>query len=238
MMELYAQLTEDELVYVHELQKCYDETRRYFVQWILSKDTKELVNSARISVVQTGQPFTWKHCRTEILKSSTDVTVTARFLALARLRRKSGSSAKLWVSQVLTHRALLEDPQLPSQILLPEMLYLELTLGQMSPVETTVFDIPALGDDLTEKNQRGAPKYTMIKIKRAVDACSNPPQFRGVKNSHHGIIRPRRQEQTRRSQQVGFWRQERQTPIPPKHRSRLPPRPRKTNRLPTWFETT
>jgi hypothetical protein len=27
MMELYCQLTEDELVYVHELQKCYDESR-------------------------------------------------------------------------------------------------------------------------------------------------------------------------------------------------------------------
>ncbi len=124
MMELYAQLTEDELVYVHELQKCYDEARCYFVQWILSKDTKELVNSARVSAVQTGQPFTWKHCRAEILKSSTDVTLTARFLALSRLRRKSGSSAKLWVSQVLTRRALLEDPQLPSPILLPEILYI------------------------------------------------------------------------------------------------------------------
>ena len=57
MMELYAQLTEDELVYVHELQKCYDEARCYFVLWILSKETKELVNSARISAVQAGYPF-------------------------------------------------------------------------------------------------------------------------------------------------------------------------------------
>ncbi len=65
MMELYAQLNEDELVYVHELQKCYDEMRCYFVQWILSRETKELVNSARISAVQMGQPFTWKHCRAE-----------------------------------------------------------------------------------------------------------------------------------------------------------------------------
>jgi hypothetical protein len=63
MMELYAQLTEDEFVYVHELQKCYDEARCYFVQWILSKETKELVNSARISAVQAGLPFAWKHCR-------------------------------------------------------------------------------------------------------------------------------------------------------------------------------
>ena len=190
MMELYAQLTEDELVYVHELQKCYDESRCFFVQWILSKETKELVNSARISAVQIGQPFTWKHCRAEILKSATDVTVTARFLALARLRRKSGSSAKLWVSQVLTRRALLEDPLLPSQIILPEILYLELTLGQMSPAETTVFDIPAIGDDLMEKTQRGALKYTMAKVKTAVDACSNPPQFRGVKTPITGLLDP------------------------------------------------
>jgi hypothetical protein len=124
-MELYCQLTEDELVYVHELQKCYDESRCYFVQWILSKDTKELVNSARVSAIQAGLPFAWKQCREEILKSLTDVTLTARFLALSHLRRKQGSSAKLWVSQVLTRRALLEDPQLPTPITLPETLYLE-----------------------------------------------------------------------------------------------------------------
>ncbi len=149
-----------------------------------------MVNSARVSAVQTGQPFTWKHCRAEILKSSTDVTLTARFLALSRLRRKSGSSAKLWVSQVLTRRALLEDPQLPSPILLPEILYLELTLGQMSPAETTVFSIPPIGDDLAEKNGYGESRYTMARIKRAVDACSNPPQFRGVKTPITGLLDP------------------------------------------------
>jgi hypothetical protein len=87
MMELYSQLTEDEFVYVHELQKCYDESRCFFVQWILSKEIKELVNSARISAVQAGHPFAWKQCREEILKSLTDVTLTARFLALARLSK-------------------------------------------------------------------------------------------------------------------------------------------------------
>ena len=190
MMELYCQLTEDEFVYVHELQKCYDESRCFFVQWILSKETKELVNSARISAVQAGHPFAWKHCREEILKSLTDVTLTARFLALARLRRKQGSSAKLWVSQVMTRRALLEDPQLPAPITLPETLYLELTLGQMSPAETTVFDIPAIGDDLSARDGYGEPRYTMARIKRAIDACSNPPQFRGTKTPITGLLDP------------------------------------------------
>jgi hypothetical protein len=190
MLELYSQLTEDELVYVHELQKCYDEARCYFVQWILSKETKELVISARISAVQAGNPFAWRQCREEILKSLTDVTLTARFLALSRPRRKQGSSAKLWVSQVLTRRALLEDPQLPTPITLPETLYLELTLGQMSPAETTVFDIPAIGDDPSDKDGYGEPRYTMARIKRAVDACSNPPQFRGTKTPITGLLDP------------------------------------------------
>jgi hypothetical protein len=69
-------------------------------------------------------------------------------------------------------------------------LYLELTLGQMSPAETTVFDIPAIGDDLTEKTHRGALKFTMEKVKNAVDACSNPPQFRGVKTPITGLLDP------------------------------------------------
>jgi hypothetical protein len=108
-LELYAQLTDDEFLYVQELQRVYDESRCYFVQWILGKETKELVNSARISAVQQGKRFTWAQTRMEILKSLTDVTLTARFLALSRLKRKSGSTAKVWISQVLTRRALLED---------------------------------------------------------------------------------------------------------------------------------
>ncbi len=57
-LELYTQLTDDEFLYVQELQRVYDESRCYFVQWILSKETKELVNSARISAIQQGKKFT------------------------------------------------------------------------------------------------------------------------------------------------------------------------------------
>jgi hypothetical protein len=132
---LYCQLTDDEFIYVQELQRVYDEARCCFVQWVLGKETKELVNSARISAAQQGKGFTWIHVRLEILKSLTDVTLTARFLALSRLKRKSGSTAKLWICQVMTRRALLEDPRLPTPVMLPETLYLELTVGQMSAQE-------------------------------------------------------------------------------------------------------
>ena len=78
-LELYAHLTDDEFLYVQELQRVYDESRYYFVQWVLSKETKELVNSARISAIQQGKRFTWVQTRLEILKSLTDVTLTARW---------------------------------------------------------------------------------------------------------------------------------------------------------------
>jgi hypothetical protein len=84
-LELYAQLNDSEFAYVSELQGIYDETCCFFLQWLLGKEIKELVNSARISAVQNGKPFTWAHARAETLKSITDVTLTARFLALSRL---------------------------------------------------------------------------------------------------------------------------------------------------------
>jgi hypothetical protein len=175
-LELYVQLNDSEFAYVSELQNIYDETHCFFLQWLLGKEIKELVNSARISAVQSGKTFTWVHARAEILKSITDVTLTARFLALARLKRQQGTTAKLWISQVLTRKALLEDPKLHTPILLPECFNLEILVGQMSAQETTVFDgCPVIGDDLTQKTVTGKARYTLDKLKRIIDACSNPP---------------------------------------------------------------
>jgi hypothetical protein len=51
----------------------------------------------------------------------------------------------------------------------------------MSAQETTVFDhCPAIGDDLLQKTVLGQRKFTLDKLKRSIDACSNPPYFRGV----------------------------------------------------------
>ncbi len=180
-LELYGQLNDSEFAYVTELQGVYDQTRCFFLQWILGKEIKELVNSARISAVQSGNTFTWIDARAETLKSMTDVTLTARFLALSRLKRQQGTTAKLWISQVLTRKALLEDPKLRAPIHLPECLYLELLVGQMSAQETTVFDdCPAIGDDLLQTDASGRKRFTLDQLKRTIDSCSNPPYFRGV----------------------------------------------------------
>jgi hypothetical protein len=187
-LELYAQLNDSEFLYVSDLQSTYDEARCFFLQWVLGKEIKELVNSARISAVQAGKKFTWRHARDEVLRSITDITYTVRFLALARLKRQSGSAAKIWISQILTRKALLEDPKLPSPIELPEALYLELLVGQMSAQETTVFDCPSIGDDLSAKDHRGRAKYTLARIKQSIDDCSNPPHFRGVKTPVTDIL--------------------------------------------------
>jgi hypothetical protein len=60
----------------------------------------------------------------------------------------------------------------------------------MSPAETTVFNILAIGDDLSHTNGYGDYTYTMAKIKRVVDACSNPPPFRGAKTPITGLLDP------------------------------------------------
>jgi hypothetical protein len=95
VLELYVQLNDSEFSYVTDLQTIYDETRCFFLQWVLGKETKELVNSARISAIQLGQKFTWVNAKAETLRTLTDVTLTARFLAVARLRRVQGTAAKL-----------------------------------------------------------------------------------------------------------------------------------------------
>jgi hypothetical protein len=161
VLELYAQLTDSEFSYVSDLQTIHDETRCFFLQWILGKENKELVNSARISAVQMGNDFTWLHAREETLRTLTDVTLTARFLAVARLRRQAGTTVKLWISQVYTQKALLEHPKLGSSIHLPEALYLEILVGQMSAQETTVFDgIPSIGDGPPGQGfKRNTPLY-------------------------------------------------------------------------------
>ncbi len=76
VLELYVQLTDSEFSYVSKLQSIYDETRCFFLQWVLGKEIKELVNSARISAVQMGDTFTWLHAREETLRTLTDVTLT------------------------------------------------------------------------------------------------------------------------------------------------------------------
>jgi hypothetical protein len=74
---------------------------------------------------------------------------------------------------------LLEDPKLGT---LPESLYLEILVGQMSAQEATVFEnCPSIGNNLQEKDWTGKNRYTLDKLKKSIDACSNPPYFRGVK---------------------------------------------------------
>jgi hypothetical protein len=71
ILELYAQLNDSEFSYVSDLHLVYDETRCFFLQSVLGKEIKELVNSARISAIQAGKKFIWKHAKAEVLRSLT-----------------------------------------------------------------------------------------------------------------------------------------------------------------------
>jgi hypothetical protein len=160
ILSMYISLTASEFIYVLELQKAYDEARCYFSQWVISKEIKELVNSARLTAQNGARRFTWAHVKREILNSLVDVTHTARLLSLTQLERGQ-SSARLWISQLTSKRALLEDKELTSPILLPEIIYLELALGRFSSVECNTFAIPTLGDDLSEKDRKGRNIWTL-----------------------------------------------------------------------------
>jgi hypothetical protein len=75
---------------------------------------------------------------------------------------------------------LLEYTKLPTPVTIPETLYLELTVGQMSAQETTLFECPCIGDDLNARNHSEQMKLTLERLRAVIDSCSNPPQFRGV----------------------------------------------------------
>jgi hypothetical protein len=53
-LELYAQLNDSEFSYVSDFHLVYDEARCFFLQWVLGKEIKELVNSSRIAAIQAG----------------------------------------------------------------------------------------------------------------------------------------------------------------------------------------
>ena len=181
ILSMYISLTSSEFMYVLELQRAYDETRCYYCQWVISKEIKELVNSARLTAMNEDKRFTWTQVKREILNCLVDVTHTARLLTLTQLERGQ-SSARLWISQLTSKRALLEDKDLASPILLPEIIYLELALGRLSPQECNTFSIPTLGDDLMEKDGRGNSVWTLAKLKSRIDSCTQPPPFRGTKS--------------------------------------------------------
>ncbi len=63
----------------------------------------------------------------------------------------------------------------------PVTLYLELSIGQMSAQETTIFECPFIGDDLNARDRSGSMRWTLERLRTVIDRCSNPPQFRGVK---------------------------------------------------------
>jgi hypothetical protein len=184
---MYLSLTASEFLYVRELQRAYDETRCYFCQWVVTKEMKELINSARLTHINAGMDFNWTCVRREILNNLTDITHTARLLSLTQLERGQ-VSARLWVSQVTSKRALLEDKDLRHPILLPEIVYLELVLGRISPQEANTFEIPTLGDDLSATNSRGKPVWTLARIKQKIDACTQPPPFKGTRTPITDLI--------------------------------------------------
>jgi hypothetical protein len=176
----YTELTDAEFLYVRELVRVYDSTRCYFLQWVVDKEIKALVNGARLAHVHNDMQYTWLQAKADITTPLVDITATARLMALLLERRPNNMLAKLWIAGRAAHRAMLEAKTNPHPISLPETTYLTLTLGQMSDQELRDFDLPGIGDNLDEINLSGTPMWTMTALKKAVEACTKPPKYRAV----------------------------------------------------------
>jgi hypothetical protein len=63
IVQMYLSLNASEFLYVRELQRAYDETRCYFCQWFVTKEMKELINSARLTHLNAGMYFDLRSTR-------------------------------------------------------------------------------------------------------------------------------------------------------------------------------
>jgi len=109
-----------------------------------------------------------------------DLTAATRLACFVMTSRPPKQPAKLWINHQLATRALLEcpttDPHHPTEpITLPEWIYLEFTLGQLTDEELRAFKLPGLGENLLEKKGDGGMRWTMGELQTSVNAVVHPP---------------------------------------------------------------
>ncbi len=188
ILRMYISLTSSEFIYVRELQKAYDETRCYFSQWVISKEIKEMVNSARLTAndergaeiyLDTSEARNlYQSCGCHSHCPPGDPNPNEK--------RTEFSSIVDFTDYLETSIARRQRFAIP--ILLPEIIYLELVLGCLSPQECNTFAVPTLGDDLSLKDRRGKLIWTPARLKVKIDACTQPPPYRGHKSPITDLI--------------------------------------------------
>ena len=229
LLTLYASLAPAEYLYVAELVRVYDATRCYFLQWVVGGSVREFVNGNRLAALRDDQPYLWHRTSTDIMSELTDLTAATRLARFVMTTRPPKQSAKLWINHQLATRALLEcpttDPHHPTEpITLPEWIYLEFTLGQLTDEELRAFKLPGLGENLLEKKGDGGLRWTMGELQASVNAVVHPPPV------------------TRRETPITKLVYLLSNPLKPRERGdnwqprQEPPRPRgRTKRSPTFY---
>jgi hypothetical protein len=192
----YCELNDSEMLYVKELLRVYDAARCYFVQWVINDEFKALVNGARQSALSKSLPFTWVHVEKEILTTLLDLQTMARLLQFANRRRPADTSAKLWASTRIAERAQMEDHLSPTPIELPESLWLTAVVGHMSDLELNTIGLPTIADELNDLDDNDEPKWTLDKLKNAIEACTKPPPLPRRDYTSHQTHRPIRNPTT------------------------------------------
>ena len=180
LLKQACDLTDSEVLYVRELVRVYDLVRCYMVMWVVDASFKNHINSERTAAIHGGNVYGWADARKCILRTLVDISPEVRLAKFVDYKRPNSETAILFLARQMAARAMMEGDHVPKhrRITLPESVYLNYTVGQMSDREILDYDIPACGDDFTKLHTDGK-KWTLTKVKEHVENAHKPVRFQG-----------------------------------------------------------
>ena len=184
-----CELTDSEMIYVRELIRVYDLVRCYMVMWVVDESFKNHINSERVAAVYSGNDYVWDNVKQCVLKTLVDISPEARLATFINYKRPNSETAILFLARQMAVRSKMEGDHVPKdrRIILPESVYLNYTVGQMSDREILDYDIPACGDDFEKKHTDGKT-WTLAKVKEHVDKAHKPVRFQGANTAITKLI--------------------------------------------------
>jgi hypothetical protein len=169
------------MIYVRELIRVYDLVRCYMVTWVVDESFKNHINSERAAATHSGNDYVWENVKQCILKTLVNISPEARLTTFINYKRPNSETAILFLARQMAVRSKMEGDHVPKdrRFILPESVYLNYTVGQMSDREILDYDIPACGDDFEKKHTDGKT-WTLAKVKEHVDEAHKPVRFQGA----------------------------------------------------------
>ena len=114
-----------------------------------------------------------------ILKTLVDISPEARLARFVSYKRPSSETIILFLARRIAERSMMEGPHVPKdrRITLPESVYLNFTVGQMSDRRD-----PRIRDSMLW-GMTSEEAWTLAKVKEQVDKAPKPIRFQGCKTA-------------------------------------------------------